>query len=188
VFFLECGATAPPWKCRSHSVRFWKSERTFRTRSVSFPGRHPFLAKMWLALNFRGAIFFTTDSRIGTKTEGQLGWIQTFRFLRLLAKAFAVCFCQSVLSRILASCYAECFRCGRGRLVRHSLGEGGHPGHTQAEFYGLFTTTCGAGLLTSTCALTLWICAACSFSCTVMSSIPFCCWATVDLNSEMVAC
>src|SRR2546430_17325146 len=37
-------------------------------------------------------------------------------------------------------------------------------GHIKSQLYGLFTTTCGAGFLTSSCALTFWICAACSFS------------------------
>src|SRR5262249_68874 len=32
-----------------------------------------------------------------------------------------------------------------------------------SQLYGLFTTTCGAALLISSCALTFWICAACSF-------------------------
>jgi hypothetical protein len=41
--------------------------------------------------------------------------------------------------------------------------------------YGLLRTTCGAGLLTSSCALTLWICAACSLSWAVRTSIPFAC-------------
>src|SRR6266446_7200199 len=47
------------------------------------------------------------------------------------------------------------------------------------QLYGLFVTTCGAGLLTSTWALTFWICAACSLSCAVRTSIPFACCATV---------
>lgn len=39
----------------------------------------------------------------------------------------------------------------------------------------LFATVLGAGLFSSICALTLWICAACSLSCAVRTSIPFCC-------------
>ena len=35
------------------------------------------------------------------------------------------------------------------------------------QLYGLFTTTCGAGLLTSSWALTFWIWDACSLSCAV---------------------
>jgi hypothetical protein len=38
-----------------------------------------------------------------------------------------------------------------------------HPqGRSTSQLYGLFTTACGAGLLTSSCALTFWICDACS--------------------------
>src|SRR5207249_2325678 len=56
------------------------------------------------------------------------------------------------------------------------------------EAYGLLTTTFGAGLETCSWALTFWICAACSLSCAIKTSIPFCCRATVDFNSEMLAC
>ena len=46
--------------------------------------------------------------------------------------------------------------------------------HTQglstSQLYGLFVTTCGAGLLTSSWALTFWICAACSLSCPLNSA------------------
>src|SRR5438094_2181616 len=52
----------------------------------------------------------------------------------------------------------------------------------------LLATVCGARLLTSICALTFWSCAPCSFSCAVRTSIPFCCWATVDFNSAIAAC
>src|SRR5207248_6903948 len=55
-------------------------------------------------------------------------------------------------------------------------------GHIKSQLYGLFTTTCGAGLLTSSCALTFWICAACSLSWAVRVSICFCCCATVASN------
>src|SRR5437879_9007775 len=61
-------------------------------------------------------------------------------------------------------------------------------GHIKSQLYGLFTTTCGAGLFTSSCALTFWIWAACSLSCAVRISIPFCCWATVDFTSVMLPC
>jgi hypothetical protein len=54
-------------------------------------------------------------------------------------------------------------------------------------FYWLFKTTCGAGLLASSCALTFWICAACSLSCAVTASIASCCRAMVDFKSAMVA-
>ena len=40
----------------------------------------------------------------------------------------------------------------------------GTQGRTNSQLYGLFATTCGAGLFTSTWALTFWICAACSLS------------------------
>jgi hypothetical protein len=61
------------------------------------------------------------------------------------------------------------------------------------QLYGLFVTTCGAGLLTSSWALTFWICAACSLSwavkvsaCSsswaVRVSICLCCCATVASN------
>src|SRR5207302_5432203 len=59
---------------------------------------------------------------------------------------------------------------GKGKGVRRAanafpnspwyLAQGPH----YLQLYGLFTTTCGAGLLISSCALTFWICAACSFS------------------------
>jgi hypothetical protein len=50
------------------------------------------------------------------------------------------------------------------------------------DFYGVFTTTFGAGLLASICALTFWICAACSLSWAVRVSICFCCCVTVTCN------
>ena len=53
---------------------------------------------------------------------------------------------------------------------------------TPLVFYGLFTTTFGAGLLVSSWALTFWICAACSLSWAVRVSICFCCNATVTCN------
>src|SRR5947199_193028 len=53
------------------------------------------------------------------------------------------------------------------------------------QLYGLFRAVWGAGLFSSSpprdglaaasCALTLWICAACSLSCAVRTSIAFCC-------------
>ena len=46
----------------------------------------------------------------------------------------------------------------------------------------LLATVRGAGLFTSSWALTLWICSACSLSCAVRTSIPFCWRATVDFN------
>src|SRR5438552_8557290 len=61
-------------------------------------------------------------------------------------------------------------------------------GGSTSQLYGLFATTCGAGLFTSSWALTFWICAACSLSWAVRVSIPFCCCATVDFNSVMLAC
>src|SRR6266403_4239260 len=42
-------------------------------------------------------------------------------------------------------------------------------GGSTSQIYGLFVTTCGAGLLTSSWALTFWICAACSLSCPLNS-------------------
>src|SRR5436190_3446819 len=58
----------------------------------------------------------------------------------------------------------------------------------KSELYGLLTTICGAGLVTSSWALTFWICAACSLSCALRTSIPICCCATVDFSSAMLAC
>src|SRR6202011_4219744 len=49
-------------------------------------------------------------------------------------------------------------------------------------FYRLLTTVRGAGLFSSSWALTFWICAACSLSCAVRVSICFCCCATVASN------
>ena len=46
----------------------------------------------------------------------------------------------------------------------------------------------GVGLFILIWAVTFWICAACSLSCAVKTSIPFCCPATVDFNSVIVAC
>src|SRR5207244_8180636 len=57
-----------------------------------------------------------------------------------------------------------------------------HKHRYTSQLYGLFVTTCGAGLLTSSWALTFWICAACSFSWAVRVSICFCCCATVASN------
>src|SRR5581483_2734608 len=54
--------------------------------------------------------------------------------------------------------------------------------------YGLFATTCGAVFWTSSCALTFWICAACSFNCAVNTSMPFCCCATVFCNCSTLLC
>src|SRR6266567_3313539 len=56
------------------------------------------------------------------------------------------------------------------------------------QLYGLFVTTCGAGLLTSSWALTFWICAACSLSCAVRVSICFCCCAPCFCCCATVAC
>jgi hypothetical protein len=54
-------------------------------------------------------------------------------------------------------------------------------GHTKSQLYGLFTTTCGAGLLTSSCALTFWICADCSLTVATRRS-------TVPSNSAILFC
>src|SRR5438874_4979761 len=56
------------------------------------------------------------------------------------------------------------------------------------EAYGLLTTTFGAGLETCSWALTFWICAACSLSCAIKTSIPFCCCATVPSKSWTFLC
>ena len=58
---------------------------------------------------------------------------------------------------------------------------------TAATFYRLFRTVHGAGLLISICALTFWICAACSLSYAARASIPFSCFATRHLSSAIVA-
>jgi hypothetical protein len=56
------------------------------------------------------------------------------------------------------------------------------------------TSVCGAGRLISTCALSFWICDACSFRFAGRASISFCfsaavifCLGTVDLSCEKVA-
>src|SRR5438309_8547333 len=54
-------------------------------------------------------------------------------------------------------------------------------GHIKSPLYGLFTTTCGAGLLTSSCALTFWICADCSLTVAARR-------ATVPSNSAILFC
>src|SRR5437588_3561255 len=54
-------------------------------------------------------------------------------------------------------------------------------GHIKSQLYGLFTTTCGAGLLTSSCALTFWICADCSLTIPARR-------ATVPSNSAILFC
>src|SRR6266404_190797 len=51
------------------------------------------------------------------------------------------------------------------------LGVFGTQGVLFSESYGLFTTTCGAVFLTSSWALTFWICAACSLSCATIVCI-----------------
>src|SRR6266550_4172327 len=51
---------------------------------------------------------------------------------------------------------------------------------TRRCLYG-FATTCGVGLLVSSCALTFWICAACSFTVATRR-------ATVFSNSEILFC
>ena len=61
------------------------------------------------------------------------------------------------------------------------LGAFGTQGHSISEAYGLFATTCGAGLITSSCALTFWICAACSFTIAASRS-------TVPSNSAILFC
>src|SRR6266581_471465 len=58
---------------------------------------------------------------------------------------------------------------------------------TATTCYGLLRTVRGAGLLISICALTFWICAACSLSCTARASILFSCFATRHLSSAIVA-
>src|SRR5947208_10679463 len=90
---------------------------------------------------------------------------------------------------LLQLCQAMLSSDGNGKGVRR---EGRTPfqfalvlntqGHIKSQLFGLFTTTCGAGLLTSSCALTFWICADCSLSCAVRVSICFCCCATVASN------
>src|SRR5216110_533767 len=54
-------------------------------------------------------------------------------------------------------------------------------GGSTSQLYGLFATTCGAGLFTSSWALTFWICAACSLSWAVRT-------LTVVFSSAMAAC
>src|SRR5438132_3397666 len=53
------------------------------------------------------------------------------------------------------------------RLAHKCRGSSPRRAPAKSLLYGLFTTTCGAGLLTSSWALTFWICAACSLSCAV---------------------
>jgi len=86
--------------------------------------------------------------------------------------------CQAMLS---SDGNGKGVRRGGGRLSKFALVLDTQ-GHIKSQLYGLFTTTCGAGLLTSSCALTFWICAACSLSCAVRVSICFCCCATVASN------
>src|SRR6266536_2922695 len=57
-----------------------------------------------------------------------------------------------------------------------------------SQLYGLFTTTCGARLLTSSWALTLWICAACSFSCATMVCISLFSWLMLACCSSTFLC
>jgi len=54
-------------------------------------------------------------------------------------------------------------------------------GYFHFAAYCLFATTCGAGLLISSCALTFWICAACSFTIPARR-------ATVPSNSAILFC
>src|SRR4029453_4644551 len=56
------------------------------------------------------------------------------------------------------------------------------------RLYYLLATVLGAGLLSSTCALTLWICAAYSLSCAVRTCIPLCCrsWNAASISSAAV--
>src|SRR5947199_2739822 len=61
-------------------------------------------------------------------------------------------------------------------------------GGSTSQLYGLFATTCGAGLFTSSWALTFWICAACSLSWAVNACIPSCCPRTVASNSAILFC
>src|SRR6266480_308665 len=58
-------------------------------------------------------------------------------------------------------------------------------GGSTSQLYGLFATTCGAGLLTSSWALTFWICAACSLSCWVSCATVACSSSTLRLS---IAC
>src|SRR6266699_2031136 len=53
--------------------------------------------------------------------------------------------------------------------------------HLTGNFYLLLTATCVAGLRTSSCALTCWICAACSFTIAARRS-------TVPSNSATLVC
>src|SRR4029453_12679125 len=53
---------------------------------------------------------------------------------------------------------------------------------------GSLLATCGASSLSSCCALTFWICAACSLSCFVSASICFCCCASRASKSCILLC
>src|SRR6266480_7830375 len=61
-------------------------------------------------------------------------------------------------------------------------------GGSTSQLYGLFATTCGAGLFTSSWALTFWICAACSLSCATMVCISLFSWLMLACCSSTFLC
>ena len=117
---------------------------------------------------------------VGTATATP--WASTRKTLSRFSKNKLDCFAKHKAPRAetwrLSACRGVCGK----RLIDGSDALLSERRYGIAIPYGLFSTTCGGRLPTSSWALTFWICAACFFTVTVSAAISFFSSSTVSCS------